>query len=259
MSICKLCLRDKGLKHSHIIPEFMYQHVYEKRIKRFKALTVDFANNQKPHLKYEQSGIREDLLCGDCELLLSKYEKYAAETFYSNNGKYNAFCTNTKKIGDKIIYEFNGFLYKEFKIFLLSLVWRIIIAKQYNIQNIDEEIKEKLRTAILNQDPLNYDDFGCSIQILRDNEGHLESKLIYGPFLAINNNIKTLIIIIDGFKYIFFLNHIDITKDKIKWFLNVDGSIDIMCSSLSLDENLTYILKTMSDLMSKSDINGVPF
>jgi len=71
---CALCLQSRPLKRSHIIPEFMYQNVYDSDPKRFHSLTVNIDDEAKSKSKVEQKGIRENLLCADCEVLLSKYE-----------------------------------------------------------------------------------------------------------------------------------------------------------------------------------------
>lgn len=69
---CRLCEEDKELRNSHILPKFMYQNLYDAKPKRFYTLKVDLDNSHKSRKKIEQKGIREYLLCGDCEVLLSK-------------------------------------------------------------------------------------------------------------------------------------------------------------------------------------------
>lgn len=68
---CHLCQKDSDLKNSHIIPEFVYNLLYDKK-HRFHVLTT--ADN--PPRPQEQKGIREHLLCVDCENQLSVYEKH---------------------------------------------------------------------------------------------------------------------------------------------------------------------------------------
>ena len=84
---CKLCGLERELKHSHILPEFMYQNLYDSSPKRFYKLQVDLDNSVNSKIKIEQKGVREYLLCGNCEVRLSKYENYAAETIYAKNLK----------------------------------------------------------------------------------------------------------------------------------------------------------------------------
>lgn len=178
---CKLCHCNKELRKSHIIPEFMYQNIYDSEPKRFITLTTKLNNLQSARKTIEQKGIREYLLCGDCEILLSKYEKYAAETLYSKNKNTKVLSVKVYRIEGttKSIQKFTGLSYKEFKLFLLSILWRLIISNTYKIQFVDDETKEKLRLAILNQDPLNYNDFGCVIQAIKNDTGELVSGFIH--------------------------------------------------------------------------------
>ena len=59
---CRLCLKEKPIQNSHIIPEFLYKPLYDN-LHRFKSLST------LPEIKieYKQKGIREKLLCRDCE------------------------------------------------------------------------------------------------------------------------------------------------------------------------------------------------
>ena len=71
MDTCRLCLKKKVLKNSHIIPEFIYSPLYDEK-HRFHVLS----NMNVSGPAKLQKGIREYLLCGECEGKLSKYERY---------------------------------------------------------------------------------------------------------------------------------------------------------------------------------------
>ena len=152
----------------------------------------------------------------------------------------------------KIRQEFTGFSYKDFKLFLLSILWRIIISKQYKIQIATNEITEKLRNAILNQDPLNFNDFGCAIQAIKNDQDELVSGFIYGPISKNINNFKILEILIDGFMYSFFLNSPDLPGGPTNLFINLNGSMDIVHRLFSEDQNLVDGLKKMLKLIDLS-------
>ncbi len=75
---CALCQLNKPLRRSHIVPEFMYKPMYDF-IHRFQGLSLNVSERPQTH----QKGLREELLCHDCEqLLANKYENYAATAFY---------------------------------------------------------------------------------------------------------------------------------------------------------------------------------
>ena len=76
MPICKLCLQEKELCESHIIPKFVYRPVNDE-----KRREVVISEN-----KYSivQNGVKIPLLCKECEGKLSNYEmelKWFLKTF----------------------------------------------------------------------------------------------------------------------------------------------------------------------------------
>ncbi len=74
---CKLCKKDKKLMNSHIIPEFIYKPLYDEK-HRFHVIST-YKQKDRPK---EQKGIRERLLCLDCEQHISRYEDYARKVLF---------------------------------------------------------------------------------------------------------------------------------------------------------------------------------
>ncbi|GAA5039182.1 hypothetical protein GCM10011506_38040 [Marivirga lumbricoides] len=246
---CKLCEKEKELRKSHILPEFMYQNLYDDAPRRFYSLSVDLTNTENSKKRIEQKGIREYLLCGDCEVKLSKYENYAAETIYAKNSNNKAYIKKANETPDQqfFTYEYAGFSYSEYKIFLLSLLWRIIISKSFNTPEIKEEIIEQLRIAVYNENPLDSDDFGCLLQIIKYKKGQIAGGFILDPFLTKNENSPILNMLIDGFMYSFYLNGREITDDKKEFFLKKDGTMIIIGRVLFADKGLFERIKAAFD------------
>jgi len=71
---CALCGKNEPLLNSHIIPEFAFKPTYDPK-HRYHVLST-FA--RRPRL-LEQKGLREPLLCAECETRLSQYEHYASQ------------------------------------------------------------------------------------------------------------------------------------------------------------------------------------
>lgn len=119
---CALCQTPAStLLGSHIIPEFLYKRVYTNTHK-FTAITLDV----EKRLTVEQKGFRENLLCATCETKLSKWEK-ALSLFLTQviSDSYNT-CSATQ-IGDVTVV--NGVDYANVKMAVLSIFWRMSIAK----------------------------------------------------------------------------------------------------------------------------------
>ena len=73
-NLCKLCLEKKPLVESHIISEFKYTPLYDN-LHRYYTIS---SNPDHKKTRTSQKGLREKLLCKDCEILRSKYERYVS-------------------------------------------------------------------------------------------------------------------------------------------------------------------------------------
>ena len=79
---CKLCCIDKKLlKKSHIIPEFMYQDLFDEKHRIFEVL---FKPDLQLQNKTRQSGVYDkDILCDKCDnKVLGSLERYASLALY---------------------------------------------------------------------------------------------------------------------------------------------------------------------------------
>ena len=240
LGICKLCQKEKELRNSHILPEFMYQNVYDDQPKRFYSLNVDLHEQAKSKSHIEQKGIREYLLCNECEGLLSKYEDYAAETIYGKRLGNKAHIVKQSETPDQeyFVYEYAGFSYRDFKIFSMSLLWRLIVSKSFDTPDVSPGITEKLRLAILIEDPLDYDDFGCLLQIIKFKKGEIVKKFILQPYLTKSPNSDIINVLIDGFLYSFYLNSKATSQTQKDFFLKPDGTMQIVGRILFKDKGL---------------------
>lgn len=150
-NVCALCRVNTDLQKSHIIPEFFYTMVYDLNPRRFRVISVDPSVPER----FEQKGIRERLLCKACEGKLAKWEKYVKETFVDGNG------VVATPIQDGFLLQ--GIDYKTFKLFLMSLIWRMSVSSLefFKLVDLERKYEDALRTALLNEDPLQPDEFPC--------------------------------------------------------------------------------------------------
>ena len=113
---CALCKSNAPLQNSHIIPEFFYTQVYDA-IHRFQVIPTDLSKSEK----FEQKGVREKLLCKLCEQKIGRWEKYTKETFGDGIGIKIEQTRKTLKL--------SNLDYRKFRLFLLSLLWRMGVSK----------------------------------------------------------------------------------------------------------------------------------
>jgi len=169
---CALCFKSKPLRNSHILPEFLYTSLYD-HLHRFEVFSSD-PSKRRLHV---QKGLREKLLCGDCEQQLSKHERYAS-LFFSGD---LPGIRSTRK-GD--VVEIEGLDYEQFKLFGLSVLWRAGVSRHAMFQKVElGPHEEKLRQMVHAGCPGEPEDYGFFLTILvHDNK--VLSDLMVNPTRA---------------------------------------------------------------------------
>lgn len=245
MPECKLCLRERDLKRSHIIPEFMYSGIYDKDPKRFYEIKIE---DEEAKSRIEQKGKREFLLCGECESKLSKYEKYADENLYGKNKNGEATLVNRSMSPDGrvFLYEFEGFDYASMKLFLDSLIWRLMVSQTICTPSYDPCLKEKLRQSLFNETPLEEDEFPCLIHSIMTAPGKILKGFILSPIEKKHGERTILSVLIDGFEYNFYVSE-ELPNDEINPFLQRNGELKVIGRLIYDMPELIEIVKERMD------------
>lgn len=152
-TICRLCKKTAKLANSHIIPEFVFRTLYDKK-HRFRSAQLD-----ERKWEWEQKGYREPMLCDNCEQKFSIWEHYASEQFFNKPLPTPISQGNSKAI------ILNGLNYQKLKLFLLSILWRAgvtthVYYKHVQLGHIHEE---RLRQMLLSENPGSAEDYACFI------------------------------------------------------------------------------------------------
>lgn len=254
MAVCKLCLQDKELKKSHIIPEFMYSGIYDIDPKRFYEIKIE---EDQIKSRIEQKGKREFLLCGDCETKLSVYEKIADENLYGKNKNGKAILVNQSMTNDgrMFLYEFKNFDYKSMKLFLDSILWRLITSETIHTPEYEDEIKEQLRISIINEEPLESDHFPCIIQSIMTAPGKVLDGFILSPTEKNSENSRILSILIDGLEYNYYIDK-HLPDGKIIPYLQKSGELKIIGRLIYDMPDLIEIVKQRMDHLEERLTKG---
>lgn len=214
-SICKLCLKDSELRNSHIIPEFFYKPMYDSK-HRFFQLSLE----QNKKNKYVQKGLREYLLCNDCEQHINEYEKYANRVmFYEKH--------LSIKQDDKIdIIE--GLDYRLMKLFQLSILWRASISSLPTFSNVKlGPHQERLRKMILNNNPGKYTDYGCIQYAVFIEEKKLAKDLIMAVDLIRIEAYRVYRFVFGGIIWLFYVSNHNEKFILKSMFLYENGTLTI--------------------------------
>lgn len=153
MPVCRLCLQDKKLIKSHIIPDFMYKALFDANHKMYMmSHTVGQERNIRFNTRF--TGDYERLLCENCDQnIVGRYESYASTVFSGGT---------VPKIGEaKFKHMANGagveyvqvsnVDYRDFKLFLLAILWRASITSRDIYQEISLGVQheETIRKMLL--------------------------------------------------------------------------------------------------------------
>lgn len=136
---CALCLKQRELCESHIVPEFFYKNLYDDR---HLAQLVEVGQDKEAFLR---KGFREHLLCKECENFLNtQYESYVASVWQSKFPGQD----------DGEAYTVNGLDFARFKLFHLSVLWRASVSNLSFFKNVFlGKHEEKIRAMLLSKNP----------------------------------------------------------------------------------------------------------
>ena len=151
VGVCRLCGVYKTLRKSHIIPEFIYQPMYDGK-HRFFLMRPNDERSVKPL----QKGLAERMLCHGCEQMLSRFERYASDVMTGNS------YITISQTHDQV--RISGLDYALFKLFLLSILWRASVSSLefFKLVSLGPH-EEKIRNMIIEERPGRPEEYGCIV------------------------------------------------------------------------------------------------
>jgi hypothetical protein len=223
---CRLCQRNNVLRRSHIISETFYEGVYDAK---HRAVPISM-NYQK--LKFIQNGFKERLLCEDCELKLSRWESVLKKTLVDMGNK-----TSTSLSIDIIRKEFfrvKCIRYKEFKLAILSIIWRMSIASDPFFESYKlGTYEEKLRQTLLSEKVPDEKKFPIMVSRYELDEVFDPGIILGFPPDKYQFLFTVQSFVIWGHRFIVFINDNFFPKLPIECFLRNSGVLYVVVRSLA--------------------------
>jgi hypothetical protein len=217
--ICALCRCDKFLCQSHIIPEFLYGAMYDDK-HRFHVVSA--VPEQKDRMA--QKGLREPLLCEDCETRISRFEDYAKKALIGGT------ALTYQREGTAVIVD--GLNYKQFKLFQLSILWRAGVSKLQMFERVNlGKFAEVLRGMILNEDPGAQNTFGCVMFGLQ-HESRTTVDLIMQPMKVRIEGQYCYRFVFGGFMWVYFVSGREPTGTYVVGFLQESGRLSFLIKDI---------------------------
>jgi len=137
MGTCKLCLLEKKLSGSHIIPRS-----FLKLAKKGENQLIRMVPESQEKPRFDNANWNTPLLCHDCETFINtRYE--ASQLQYLKNKEIAIRHPNRITFGQ--------FDFDRFYLFWLSILWRASVTdmKEFKSVQLGNEVNEMLRTLLL--------------------------------------------------------------------------------------------------------------
>lgn len=214
---CALCLQEKELCNSHIIPELLYKPIYDKNPKRFFAVST----NPTAKFDFEQKGYREKLLCKQCEGRFNKWETYVSKILDQKVG----YIEGNRRV------TFVNLDYKNFKLFQLSLLWRAGVSSLEEFSDVTlGPHREKLRKMLLKENPGSRNKYGCSVVLCPKYREILKHLIISPDTIKVKAHHIVRFSLAGLFWHFFVSSHTpSIATQNV--FLNKNGELPILFES----------------------------
>lgn len=153
---CRLCQKMKPLCMSHIIPEFLYKPLYDDK---HRLMLVPEETDRTVQVR--QSGLKERLLCAECESRLSGFEEYGKRLI--DGGKVTVKVAEQNR--EFTVY--SGVNYTKLKLFQLSLLWKSGVSQHpfFSIVKLGRH-EESLRQMVHNEVAGKPFEYGCIMNTL---------------------------------------------------------------------------------------------
>ncbi len=214
---CRLCLKPANLCNSHVVPEFFYEqmNLYDEK-HRFNVLSTE----PDKHRPIEHKGIRERLLCKQCEGKLSVWEDHVRRVLYG--GECIDITTNDPK-GIECTVD-----YAKFKLFQLSILWRVGISNHDGFSSVMLGAHEGvLRRMLLDETPGRTEAYGCVI-LYSTNHTDITSNMIHCMGMSKVDGVDCVRLLLGGFFWLFFLSESAIDPRQKELFLQESGYLRIL-------------------------------
>jgi hypothetical protein len=232
---CALCRRPAELCKSHIIPEFLYASLYDKK-HRFHSISADPA---RPN-RVLQKGLKQSLLCEPCEQRLSVYEQYAQS--FLNGG----LPLNVKEAGNRL--HVSGLEYSKLRLFQLSILWRASVSSLPEFSQVRlGPHEERIRALLHAQDPGPHDAYGCIVCALVHDKEVVED-LVVPPTWARIAGLKAYRFVFGGVVFVFVVSSNQIPEFIASHFLLPSGDLIIRLQQIREMRFLVDTVAKMHDL-----------
>ncbi len=230
--VCKLCLQQRELRNSHIIPELLYKATYDEK---HRAIDVNVDMSQ---VKFSQKGLRERLLCSVCEGHLNILETYFANIWYGKD-------VTPQGLVDLKSGTFSLQVdYANFKLFHLSILWRASVSTLSYFSRVDlGPYEEGIRQMVLTLNPGDEHQYGVEGWVLLDDERNVVHDVIHFPRKIKSGLYTAYMCMFGGCRWFYFIARPGI---KIPNCLKSNGTLTLFLEHFPSSTSMVDIGETLA-------------
>jgi len=221
MPLCALCRLERSetdLRNSHIIPEFLYEELYDAGHSLVALTTAQPNLPQRRHKGIYQ----ERFLCADCEGQIGRHEDYVAKAFKSK--------VSVVPTPDAI--RFTGFDYRHMKLFQMSILWRASASTRDEFHGVAlGPRQETLRVMVAADDAGAPSDFPCVVVTnpsMREKFG--QELIVTGAMGRDHDGQRVAVFFFGSLFWWFFVSSRASRSHRAPYFLQEDGIFSIIRS-----------------------------
>lgn len=237
--LCALCRTAAELERSHIIPEFLYRPLYEEGA----AVELNITGGTEAP---RRQGYTERLLCRQCEARFSALESYFA----------NVWHNPVKRIRPSVLDEgmlvIAGLDYDRFKLFHMSLLWRMGVSTISPFSNVRLGTRgEYLRQMLLADDPGDPDDFALFGLGLRDPDTNgWQDQIVHAPRAARVDGQWIFTVLFYGVRWHYFASK-HVSGRSIPAVFTREGNLPLLIRNWTSDPHLQEAAPFIPSLVPK--------
>jgi len=166
-----------------------------------------------------QTGFWERLLCKECEGKFSRYETYASNNLLNLTlplPQSKEDLVNTVQVDD----------YAKLKLFLLSMLWRVGVARHGFFSCVDlGPHTDRLREMLIAEDPGEPDEYGCHISRLLPEKHIPVDRIVFTPLSTRIESHRSCLLYFRGFTFNYYVSSHSISTGVQEAFVRMwEGS-----------------------------------
>jgi hypothetical protein len=235
---CHLCGREAELCRSHVIPEFLYETLYDEK-HRFHQIHV---NPERPN-QFKQKGLREPLLCEPCEQKLSVQEQYVSRLL---NGGAPLVVRQ-----DGMYLHLSEVDYAKLKLFQLSVLWRAGISSLPHFSQVQlGPHADRLRQMIRSNSPGEAATYGCIMSLLMQGNS-MVTDLIVPPTWARFVGLKAYRFVCGGLVLLYIVSSSAPPDFAVQHYAQPNGTVIVRLQPI---EEMGFLMDTFTKLVGQGKL-----